>query len=376
MPQLKTGQKLQVQISDVSRGGAGIAKHQGMTIMVPYTTWGDEAMIRITDVKRRFAQGELIDVVSPGTDRITPPCPVFGRCGGCQWQHIPYEQQWQLKQQGVLSALERGGIKHQLTLQGYPAGHIWHYRNRIQLRGKNNSVGFYAKGSHNIVAIDHCDISKPALNQEIPSIKTHPRARGSYKVELEQLANGDVKLHWNSPHAAGGFRQINDEQNQKLQQWVQQRVSNSTVFDLYGGSANLSGALAEAGCEVHCVDINITPPEQKTDSLHMHQEDVLPWLIARVTDVVYGKLPAPRSACAIIDPPRGGMGERLPGIMQRLEKLRVEQLILVGCKTDTWVRDIEQLLTNGWILSDIAAFDFFPHTSHVEAAACLSKTTV
>ena len=191
------------------------------------------------------------------------------------------------------------------------------------------------------------------------------------------LANGEIRTIWNDRHAAAGFRQVNDEQNQQLKRWIKETlVAQQTVFDLFGGSANLSWALAEKNRQVHCIDISTPPrrPEHCPSTLEFYQSDVLPWLKQRITDIKFKRLAESDSPCsAIIDPPRGGLGDTFDDIVERLEILNVNEVVAVGCKTDTWARDITRFIARGWELRKVAAFDFFPHTIHLESTAYLTR---
>lgn len=376
---LNTGEQLTVSVSDLSRGGAGVAKtDDGRTIFIPYTLTGDIVTIEIVEVKRRHTFARIIEITQPSTDRISARCEAFTRCGGCQWQHVPYPLQWSTKLKGVHQTLTAAGIKNKFRLQEFPARTIWHYRNRIQMRGKNNALGFYAARSHDIVAVSQCTIARPEINNALGEIRNQgSEHKKEYKVEIEVTEDGSIKSYWNTQHAAGGFRQVNDEQNKKLIEWVQQALNNrQPIYDLYGGSANLSWNLAAQGIEVHCVDQSAPDnrPGQQPDSLHFYNVDVLSWLKSRITDLVYKHIPAPVTAwSAIIDPPRGGMGSEFEDIVSRLDKLNVNTIVLVGCKTDTWARDITKLQQRAWKLQSVAVFDFFPHTPHVESVAYLIR---
>ncbi|WP_455376624.1 class I SAM-dependent RNA methyltransferase [Kaarinaea lacus] len=377
---LKIGNQLTVTISDLSRGGAGVAKTEdGKTIFVPYTITGDVVSVEITEIKRRHVFAKLLDIINPSTERQAAQCSVFTQCGGCQWQHVPYTMQWATKVNGVRQSLAAAGIKNKFSLQEFPAQTLWHYRNRIQMRGKANELGFYAARSHDIVSISECAIARPEINQVLNDIRSQgSEYNKAYKVEIEVTSEGNIKSYWNAQHAAGGFRQVNDEQNQKLIHWIQKNLADQqAVYDLYGGSANLSWTLATSGIEVHCVDQS-TPdnqPGQQPDTLQFYNEDVLSWLKKRVGDLMYKRIPSPSTPwAAIIDPPRGGMGEDFGEIIERLDKLKVNTIVLVGCKTDTWARDIFKLMQRSWEIKSLAVFDFFPHTPHVECVAKLVYT--
>lgn len=375
---MKTGEKLTFTITDLSRGGAGVARTaSGQTVFVPCSLTGDVVKVEMVEVKRRHAFAKIIEITKPSPDRVSPPCDVFTRCGGCQWQHVPYPLQWSTKFNGVRQAMTTAGISKKLALEEFPADTIWHYRNRIQMRGKGNQLGFYAERSHDIVPVTECAITLPAINQALNDIRDQGlEFHKEYKVEIEVAKDGSVQSHWNTPHAAGGFRQVNDEQNKKLIAWVKQTLATKQpIYDLYGGSANLSRELASQGVEVHCVDQSTPDNEpQQPDTLHFYNQDVLAWLKNRITDLMYKRIPAPTSPwSAIIDPPRGGMGDDFEDIVSRLDKLNVKSMILVGCKTDTWARDIAKLQQRKWTLASVAVFDFFPHTPHVETAAYLTN---
>ena len=109
---MKIGETLTLTIRDVSRGGAGVAKQdKGRTVFVPYTMAGDIIKARITELKKKFANAELLDIIEASPDRLAAKCQVFTQCGGCQWQHIPYAKQWQIKLGGIHQALKSSKIK-------------------------------------------------------------------------------------------------------------------------------------------------------------------------------------------------------------------------------------------------------------------------
>ncbi|WP_455203803.1 class I SAM-dependent RNA methyltransferase [Kaarinaea lacus] len=376
---MKLGEQLTLAIIDVARGGAGVARHSdGRSVFVPYTITGDEVRASITEVKSKFAHANLIEIIKPSTQRISPRCTAFTRCGGCQWQHIPYAMQWQIKHNGVMQALRGAKINPPKNIDCFPATQVWGYRNRIQLRGHKNEIGFFAPRSHKIVAIERCDIARAEINAQLSDAKNQgQRFNKPYKVEIEVLPTGDTSMNWNAPHAAAGFRQVNDEQNKKLKNWIASAVRNEQpVLDLFGGGGNLSWSIAAAGNRVDCIDTSVPTidPPGKPPSLNFHNAAVLTWLKQHITAVKLNQQPLhEHPMTAILDPPRGGLGNQFEDIINRLELLNVSEIIAVGCKTDTWVRDISRLLERRWRLNSIAIFDFFPHTPHVETAAHLIR---
>ncbi len=367
----------ELRVDDLSRAGNGVAKDDsGRVVFIPFTAPGDLVKVRIVSQKSKFAQAELLEVLEQSAQRQSPRCPVFGRCGGCDWQHIAYPLQWQTKFQGVKEALSRMKVPPPDSWQEYPAVQTWSYRNRIQLRGNKGVVGFYAKSSHTIVPVEHCAIARDELNACIESIQEQGRLQAKpYKVELELSANGEVRSTWNDTTAATGFQQVNSEQNHNLQQWVMENISkHRPVLDLYGGSANLSAQLAPDSPHIDCVDLVIpeSAATQWPKNISFHQSDVFSWVVEKARHRRKETSPAD-TLSAIVDPPRGGMPEQLPEFIDSLQRLNVTELIAVGCKTDTWVRDLTGFVQRGWCVEKVSVFDFFPQTAHVEAAALLRR---
>lgn len=370
-----------VKIQDLARGGAGVSRDgTGRVVFVPFTAPGDEVRIRIVEEKKNYAQGDLVEVLQPSSIRQTPPCPVFGHCGGCQWQHLPYELQWKTKFEGVLHALSRAGIERPSQVELLPAEQIWEYRNRIQLRGLGDQIGFYAAGSNQRIAVDRCAIARPEINAVWEDTREQGRRYSApYKVEVEVLENGEIRRTWNSPHAAAGFRQVHDEQNQKLRAWVQGALTpGNAVLDLYGGAGNLSLGLGAIATEVRCVDMGAPQKERAAQlvpqwtgtpgSYHFERESVVRWLVRQA-----GSTPRARFSSALLDPPREGISADFVAISESLETLGVSELVAVGCDPDSWVRDLSRFLQRGWKLEKVAFLDLFPQTPHVESLAHLKR---
>ena len=360
-------------ISDLSRGGSGVARDPGgRVIFVPFTAPGDEVRVKILDTEKRYAQAELVEMIKPSSLRVQPKCPVFMKCGGCQWQHLPYELQWKTKVSGVKHVLSRYKVEFSEIFKELPAERIWEYRNRIQLRGFQEQMGFFAPGSHDLISISRCDISRPEINASLSEIRRTGLSKTKpYKVEVEVLESGEVTHSWNSPHAAAGFRQVHDEQNEKLKSWVREHISpNREVYDLFGGRGNLSIQLAAQGMKVQCVDLS-SPQERPPgtpSSLEFHCSSVLPWLMKQVRS---HKDSFQKSA--VLDPPREGLGENFAEIANSLEALGVDEVLAVGCDADSWGRDVSRFCRRGWKLTHVAALDLFPQTPHVESLAVLRR---
>lgn len=161
-----------VTIERMCYGGAGFGRVDGKACFVPFTAPGDQARIKVVKENRSYMEAELLNLEKPSPLRVEPPCPFFGVCGGCDWQHLPYREQ--LKQKGEIFAgnLSRiGGVSSDHILPVAGSAKEYGYRSRIQLKvGTKKGVaqlGFFRTGSHDIIDIGDvgCAISDPLLNR-------------------------------------------------------------------------------------------------------------------------------------------------------------------------------------------------------------------
>jgi len=140
-------------------------------VFVPYAAPGDTLKVEITETRKRFARGRILEVLRPSADRVEAPCPYYYRCGGCTWQHLPYAAQLKAKQALVRETLERiGGLRGVAVKPVLGMKDPWRYRNKVQQPvawdGKQLISGFYAAGSHEIIPIEDC-LVQPELSVQI-----------------------------------------------------------------------------------------------------------------------------------------------------------------------------------------------------------------
>lgn len=196
---LKKGDHVQLQAQSMANGGDAIGRFEGLPIFVERGVPGDDLEVRLFDVRKDFAHGEIATIHKGSEKRTEPLCHHFERCGGCQWQHIKYEEQLNFKRQLVVDALGHvGAISNAQTLvrQIIGADDPFHYRNKMQFPTTHKMgqvlAGYYERGSHDLVNIEHCPI-QPAIVDEILHavrvlLKTH-----KVPVYLEEKHAGLVR---------------------------------------------------------------------------------------------------------------------------------------------------------------------------------------
>lgn len=160
-----------VNIEKMAFGGSGLGHLEGKVCFVPFTAPGDTARIRIRSEKRSFIEGEIAGIVTPSQLRVPPPCPVFGTCGGCNWQHLSYPAQLAAKQEIFADFLWRSGrVPRERVLPVASAPEPYGYRSRAQFKLRfiagELHIGFYRAGSHFVVDVpERCAIAHPAINR-------------------------------------------------------------------------------------------------------------------------------------------------------------------------------------------------------------------
>ncbi|MCO5143491.1 MAG: TRAM domain-containing protein [Oligoflexia bacterium] len=362
---------MQLLITDLSRSGAGIGRDtENRVIFVPYTCPGDLIEVEITNAQKRYAEGRIVKILEPSSLRLTPQCPAFTICGGCDWQHIKYEHQWETKKKGILHSLERTGVNTQdIAFTDFPAEKIWNYRNRIQIRGQENQLGFYKKGTNHIIDIENCAIADLAINNEILNLrKQFPLPRREQKYEIEKTLTGETTVRRNRPHSAMGFRQVHEKQNQVLIQWISERLSTGgdVLLDLFGGSGNLSSNLLSKYKHTYCIDL-YTPKQL--------QEENRIFISAEVSDglqKIREKIVS-HSIDIILDPPREGLGKNQNKILEAIQQLNSKKIVFISCEVDPWSHTLLKLQNRGWAIKELGALDFFPQTRHIESLAVLER---
>ncbi|HHY38579.1 MAG TPA: 23S rRNA (uracil(1939)-C(5))-methyltransferase RlmD [Clostridia bacterium] len=216
IPPVKVGDEFEIEISGITQGLDAVGRYQGFTVFVPGGVPGDILRAKVKAVKKDYARAEILEVVTPSPDRVKPQCPLFPRCGGCQWQMIRYEAQLKFKRKIIIDALERiGGFQRsrhdengQHGQRNQDGGHSqqgqdghwgrqseharrlpmplvretiaskarWYYRTKAQVpvgpvksKGRHASfvAGFYGMGTHEIVDMEECAIQHPISNRAI-----------------------------------------------------------------------------------------------------------------------------------------------------------------------------------------------------------------
>jgi 23S rRNA (uracil1939-C5)-methyltransferase len=186
-----------VTIEKIIAGGRGLARpDDGKVIMTDFVLPGETVQIRHYKEFSHFIEGELLAILSSSPDRSEPVCPHYGKCGGCNLQHVDYRAQLKIKQAIVQEAMVRAGIElpENGVQETLPSPDQWEYRSRLRLKlDSKGQLGFFRKKSNRLVAVNNCPVAAPALNKVLAELQTTAVLKDIAEIceEIELLQSPD-----------------------------------------------------------------------------------------------------------------------------------------------------------------------------------------
>lgn len=368
-----------IQIEKLVVGGAGMGRlPDGRVVFIPDTAPGDVVSVEVTQLKKNFAEGRLVELKEPAKTRRSAPCPVATQCGGCSWQHIQQEEQLNQKQI-ILTDLLNKFLKNAAITPDpiIPSPKSFHYRNRIQPKIRNHQIGFFGKSSHQLVPTQSCLIAEEPLSDLMAQLPINQN-----QADLELYLDQFEKPQWRQlqePSDSIGFSQVNRFQNEQLIQYVQkasQGKKYDEIYDLYAGSGNFSFPLMQihSGTPLVAVELSenlVLKGRQKNQSSQLQ-------FIHSDVGIFLKKASALKNRLMVLDPPRAGCGIEA---MRTIQNLKPRDVIYISCHPASLARDLQALLftedgqRTEYYLKNVQAFEMFPQTDHFETIAVLSVDT-
>lgn len=374
-------------------GGDALARLDGRVVLTPYVLPGETARVEVHE----DVHADLVEVLAPSPQRVTPLCPHFERCGGCQYQHAPYEFQLARKKEILREQLRRvGKIDYQGEIQAVgspPFG----YRNRAQFHIADGRIGYLAARSHELVALPgDCPISSPGVNRALAMLRerlSDPRfPRFVHSVEVFTNETGvqinvletdrpvarsfydwcESTVGLEYPTALGTFRvsprsffQVNRFLIEPLVENSLDEFTGATALDLYAGVGLFALPLARKFTKVAAVEAGSSAARDLEVNAERAGVSVQTTL-ARVEDYLASLTEPPDFVLA--DPPRAGLGK---AVVAQLLRLTPERLTIVSCDPATLARDLAGL--KDYAIDRLILVDLFPQTYHLETIAHLKR---
>lgn len=368
------GDVLRLTIDDLAFGGEGVARHQALVLFVPFVLPGEIVEAEITEVKKQFGRARLVRVVEPAPHRVTPRCRYFGECGGCQYQHLDYPVQLEVKRRQVTELIRRIGRFPDPPVQAtVPCPAPYHYRNRILIRSQWHKpqqrlvLGFLRHDNRLVVDIEECAIAEPALNRELRQLRSTPPPRGGLKVALRL-----PPAEWTVP--PDSFFQNNFHLLPGLVQTVADRLADSGVkhlIDAYCGVGFFGIELADRVVSFAGIEHDrraVLAARANAGARHCTNGEIIAGAVEEWLPAVLSRFTAGKTA-VILDPPRRGCH---PAGLECLLAQRPAQVLYVSCHPATLARDLNVLCRDQvYRLVNVVPLDMFPQTQHVECVADL-----
>jgi len=385
-------------IDSLTNLGAGVGRVGGWVVFVPFALPGERVKARVYRNDKNCSHADLVEVVVPSPDRVAPLCPLFGECGGCQYQHLAYDQQreWKTRQVGELME-HMAGIVFPVN-PCLSSAQIWHYRSKITphfekpREGVMGEIGFLATGRRSqLVDVPECVIAMDAINAALPGIRAGLRAkantfkRGSTvliratgdTVETDFKATASERVgELTFQFLAGDFFQNNPFILPAFTGYVARQAAAGGVrflVDAYCGSGLFALSLAQHFDQVAGVEVSATSCEWARRNATTNHLANATFLTASA-EAIFAEIHFPAAETAVvIDPPRKGC---TPEFIAQLVKFGPARVVYVSCDPATQVRDLKLLGERGYQPVDVQPFDLFPHTRHLECVMTLVSPCV
>jgi len=392
----------------------------GWVVMVPFTLPGERVKVRVYRNHKNFSEADLLEVLTPSPHRIDPKCPLFGRCGGCQYQHLTYAEQLKWKRQQVEELLKyMAGVEFAVNpVIGSPRE--FGYRSKITPHFKvgranppdeprdvatetskpgssgglalpETPIGFLRQGTRfDLLDVPQCPIATPEINAKLPEVRAKTRARlaaGEYKRDATLLLRhaqegviteydavihekiGDLRLHF----LARDFFQNNPFILPAFTGYVREQAAGSGakfLVDAYCGSGLFALSCAPAFTRVAGIEISETSIKFATENATANGIANATFRAGDAAQIFAGLDFPPADTAVVIDPPRKGCDE---SFLNQLFAFGPRAVVYVSCDPATQMRDLKGFLAAGYRLTAVQPFDLFPQTRHLECVITLVR---
>lgn len=387
-------QELELEITDLTNLGLGVGRYDGWVIMVRYALPGEKVRVRIFRNHKNYSEADLLEVVVPSSSRVVPPCPFFGKCGGCQYQNLSYEGQLVWKHKQVKSLFVKS-LGYDVEVKPvHPSPRDYHYRSKITphydkpRKGEIGSIGFRHHSRNKIVDVSQCVIAENVINEKLPEFRTELKEKSkslkkggtmlirssgdNVTTDPKQLVAqqvGSVNFHFK----AGDFFQNNPY---ILPDFVSHVIESAKgeginyLIDAYCGSGLFALSASKHFKKSFGVEVNSSAVECANVNARLNGIQNCEFIIGQSEHIFDGLDLDPLESAMIVDPPRKGCDR---AFLDQLVAFGPRKVVYVSCDPATQVRDIHYLKESGFSLLEVQPFDLFPQTRHIESVAILIK---
>lgn len=383
-------ERFEVEVERILPGGMGLAHAGGKTVFVSLAAPGDRVRVRVDRRQGDVLFASIEEILTPSPVRVEPPCPYFGRCGGCDFQQLPYEVQLATKADMIRDCLRRIGRLENIpdfVVTGSPDN--WRYRMRAtwQIDQEERTIGYYERGSRRVCDVADCAVLLPELQEKLEQVRATEWNRFPRGLKHLDVVAGENGVSFAPPFAefdtrelmltirgevynynAEAFFQINPSLLGPLIDFALGDASGETVLDLYCGVGLFTLPLSRRFKKVIGVEANSSAARFARRNLQRAGLTNARVITATVTDWFRSDGTGPVDLI-LLDPPRAGAES---AVIKGILDLGPAEISYVSCDPATLARDLKKLV-GSYTITSIRGFDLFPQTHHVETVVRLRK---
>ena len=389
-------QEIELEIGSIANSGAGVGRVDGWVVFVPFVLPGELVVARIWRNAKQYSEADLVRVLKPSPERIAPRCPLFGTCGGCQYQHASYATQLDIKRRQVAELLEHLARLPFPVDPVVPSPSPYAYRSKITPHfakprdGQIAEIGFLRHGrKFDLVDVLRCEIATEAVNTHLAQVRLQiqqnpSRWKKGGTALVRETALGvltDPKVDaiekvgaLELSFTAGGFFQNNPF---LLPALVSHVVSEAASFgatrlvDAYCGCGLFALSAAAHFPKIEGVEVSQAAVERARLNAARNHITHARFLAADASAIFTSLGSSGSDSVVILDPPRAGCGQPF---LEQLADWRPQGILYVSCNPATQMRDLTFLRERGFELVRVRPFDMFPQTKHLECVMTLKQT--
>ncbi len=389
-------EQVTLQITRMGFHGEAEALYQGKPVYLSQCIPGEEVLAELLPTRRKdHLVGRVLKILSPSPHRISSPCPYFGPCSGCQWQHIDYAYQLELKRKLVAEQLGLvGGFADPPVNPTIPCEEPWHYRNHARFSigpsPGEGQVGFVNRFTHKFVRIDRCLLMHPAISEVLTNLQDrctettqvsvrYGEGTGSLLIQ-PPLKNPEIPLKSGQHHyqeallgrefriAASSFFQVNTRQTERVIELLRTRLGTTGqefLVDAYAGVGTFAVLLAPYVRTALAIEESASAiADAATNAAGLTN---LRFVKGKTEDALKELKEKPDAI--ILDPPRKGCH---PEALAAVGALAPKRVLYISCEPAALARDLRILADCGYLLEEVQPVDMFPQTYHLECIALLT----
>ncbi len=407
----------ETEIIGLENEAQGVCKIHGMIVFVPKTLVGEKVRIRITEIKKNFARGKVIEILESSDKRTKSRCPFYDECGGCDLRHQDGKENLLFKKQKVETALKKIGKLDVMVDDVIPSFKEDNYRNKVSFKVEDNRIGFYGEGTYQLIDIDYCLLAQNEINDALTVIRNYLKennneiktitikygnAMNELLLDIYSLNDKDIEIIdylttnitnlktviYNGKTVYGNgyikeianglmfnvsaksFFQVNSNGAEKLYDTAIKLAGldkKDVVLDLYCGTGTITSIVASHVKKVIGIEIVENAIIDAKENLKINNISNVRFIcgdaakeitkIKEKIDVIF------------VDPPRKGVDRKAIAVMK---KLLPKKIVYISCNPVTMARDLSYL-NDSYNVKKVVPVDMFPNTAHVECVTLLEN---